>query len=73
MIAREEHPGLEDDLTVFERRIQALCSDLGVSMKRLEIKDTATTLLSVWQKYRDQWLESLNQLRRTLERSIQKI
>jgi putative hydrolase of the HAD superfamily len=49
--SQKEPPKQEDDLTIFERRIQALCSELELGMKVAEIKHTATTIANAWQKY----------------------
>jgi len=49
--SKDEPPKREDGLTIFERRIQALCSDLEVSMKATDIKHTATTIVNAWQKH----------------------
>ncbi len=49
--SKDEPPKREDGLTIFERRIQALCSELDVSMEVVEIKHTATTILNAWQKH----------------------
>jgi HAD superfamily hydrolase (TIGR01549 family) len=49
--SKEEPPKREDDLTIFERRIQALCSELQVGMKVADIKRTATTILNAWGKH----------------------
>lgn len=48
---REEPPRQEDGLTIFERRIQALCHELGVSIKEVDIKHTATTIINAWMKH----------------------
>ena len=49
--SKEEPPKREDGLTIFERRILALCSDLEVSMKVVEIRNTATMIVNAWQKH----------------------
>jgi len=48
---REEPPEREDGLTICERRIQALCSELEVSLNVAEIKHIATTIVNAWQKH----------------------
>lgn len=48
---KDEPPEREDSLTVFERRIQALCADLKVSAEAGEIKHIATTIVNAWQKH----------------------
>ncbi len=48
---KEEPPNREDGLTIFERRIQALCSELEVSLTVVEINSTATAIFNAWQKH----------------------
>jgi putative hydrolase of the HAD superfamily len=49
--SREEPPEREDGLTIFERRIQALCSSLEVSMEVADIKNTATRMVNAWEEH----------------------
>ncbi|MFC1920615.1 HAD family hydrolase [Chloroflexota bacterium] len=39
------------NLTIFECRIESLCSDLGVSIEVQDIKDISTALVYIWSKY----------------------
>ena len=48
---KEEPPKREDGLTIFERRIQALCSTLDVSMMVVEIKRTANAIFNAYIKH----------------------
>ena len=41
----------EDGLTVLERRIQALCADLGVNVGPKAIQKTATACVRAWQRH----------------------
>jgi len=47
---RDEPPRREDGLTIFERRIQALCSELEINIRVSEIKHTATTIANAIQQ-----------------------
>jgi putative hydrolase of the HAD superfamily len=49
--SKEELPKREDDLTIFERRIQTLCHELGVNIKEVDIKHTATMVINAWMKH----------------------
>ncbi len=49
--SREEPPRREDGLTIFERRIQALCSELKVSVTVTDIKHVAAVIFNAWRKY----------------------
>jgi len=51
MIFGNEPPRPKDGLTIFERRIQALCSDLKIEVRIREIKDIAVRLVDVWREY----------------------
>ncbi len=48
---RPEPPSKDDGLTVLERRIQALCVDLGMDLRSKEIKKAATAVVKAWQKH----------------------
>ena len=48
---KDEPPEQEDRLTVFERRIQALCSELGVNIVVADIKRIATTIVNSIQQH----------------------
>ena len=43
---KDEPPEREDSLTVFERRIRALCSELGVNVEVADVKHIATTIVN---------------------------
>jgi len=47
---KDEPPRREDGLTIFERRIQALCSELEINIGVLEIKHIATTIVNAIQQ-----------------------
>lgn len=47
---KEEPPLREDGLTIFERRIQALCFELEFSIEVADIKHTANTILNTIQQ-----------------------
>ena len=49
--SKNEPPDLEAGLTVFERRIQALCVDMELSVKAAAIKRIATRVADVWQTH----------------------
>ena len=49
--SREEPTGPEDGLTIFERRIRALCAQLELSIEVAEIRHTANTIVNAWQKH----------------------
>lgn len=49
--SREEPPKREDGLTIFERRIQALCAELGVSLATVEITKTADAIFNAHAKH----------------------
>jgi len=49
--SKEEPPKRKDGLTIFERRIQALCHELGVNIKEVDIKHTAITMINAWMKH----------------------
>ena len=49
--SRELPPEREDGLTIFERRIQTLCSELGVEIGIAEIRNTASAIVDAWWKY----------------------
>jgi HAD superfamily hydrolase (TIGR01509 family) len=38
-------------LTIFENRIQSVCSGLGITVTKEEIKDIATVLVDIWSEY----------------------
>jgi putative hydrolase of the HAD superfamily len=46
----EEPPARDDGLTIFERRIQALCCDLGVQTTSAAIRRIAAEGVDAWQK-----------------------
>jgi hypothetical protein len=49
----KENPQKPDNgMTIFERRIQIACSDLGVTMTQPQIGYTSEALLAVWDKVR---------------------
>lgn len=48
---KEPPPKPQNGMTIFEKRIQIACSDLGVNMNREQIEQTAEALLVVWDKY----------------------
>lgn len=48
---KEDLPMPNNGMSIFERRIQITCSDLGASMTRHGIEDTAVALISVLDKY----------------------
>lgn len=48
---RPEPPSRDDGLTVLERRIQALCAELGLDLSSLEIKETAAECVEAWQEH----------------------
>ena len=48
---RPEPPNTNDGLTIYERRIRALCSDLGVNLSNRELQQTATACAGAWQRY----------------------
>jgi HAD superfamily hydrolase (TIGR01549 family) len=41
----------EDGLTIFERRVNAICTHLGLQVMKDDIKSTVVSLLEVWNKY----------------------
>jgi putative hydrolase of the HAD superfamily len=41
----------EDGLTIFERRVSAICTHLGLQVTTEDIKSTVVSLLEVWNKY----------------------
>jgi hypothetical protein len=48
---KEEPPPQPDGSSVFERRIQALCLDLGLSVRVGDIRRIANTIANTWQKH----------------------
>jgi putative hydrolase of the HAD superfamily len=48
---KPEPSSQNDSMTIFERRIQALCEDLGLELRRQEIQMTATTAANAWQRH----------------------
>jgi len=48
---KENPPKPDNDMTIFERRIQIACSDFEVNMTRAQITETAEALIGVWDKY----------------------
>jgi putative hydrolase of the HAD superfamily len=49
---RKEVPsGNKDNLSIFELRIRAVCSGVGLDMKAADIRQTAISLLEVWHEY----------------------
>ncbi len=47
-------PALHDDgMTLYERQLQALCLDLGLSLSRENLANLATTTIGAWQR----WIE----------------
>lgn len=46
-----EVPRRDDDLTLFERRIQIACSDLRINVAVSDIRHIATDILNVWNRY----------------------
>lgn len=48
---RSEPPSQDDGLTILERRIQALCIDLGLKLTSKEIQKTALAVLKAWQRH----------------------
>jgi putative hydrolase of the HAD superfamily len=50
-IGQEPPPPGKDDLTIFERRIQAVFSSAGLRVSLADIRQTSATLLKVWNDY----------------------
>jgi len=50
---RPEPRARDDGLTVYERRIRALCDELGTSLPRQALVDTATASAAGWHEYVD--------------------
>jgi len=48
---KSEPAVLQDNLTVFERRIQSLCFDLKLNLASEEIKEIANVIANAWQKH----------------------
>jgi len=48
---RDEPPGLNDGLTIYERRIQRLCEELNLDINNKELNFTANSCLNAWVKY----------------------
>ncbi|MBY9009922.1 MAG: HAD family hydrolase [Candidatus Lokiarchaeota archaeon] len=48
---RDEPPGLNDGLTIYERRIQRLCKELSLELNNKELNFTANSCLNAWIKY----------------------
>lgn len=48
---RPEPPALDNGLTAFERRIQALCDELGLAVEAEALPDIAATSAAAWQRY----------------------
>ena len=42
---------IQDDFTIFERRVHAICSCVGLEVMSADIKRTVISLLEVWNKY----------------------
>lgn len=49
--ARPAPPEQKDGLTIYERRIQALCKELGLDLEELQIQKTADATIAAWDKY----------------------
>jgi HAD superfamily hydrolase (TIGR01549 family) len=43
--------GDKDNFSIFERRIRAVCSGVGLDLKAADIRQTAISLLEVWHEY----------------------
>ena len=48
---RDEPPIIDDDLTIYERRIQRLCRELNLDVSNKELNLTANSCLNAWVKY----------------------
>lgn len=48
---RPEPPSQDDGLTVFERRIQAFCIDLGLDLSSREIQEIGVACVKTWQRH----------------------
>ena len=48
---REEPPVINDDLTIYERRIQRLCRELNLDLNKKELNFIANSCLNAWVKY----------------------
>lgn len=48
---RDEPPVINDDLTIYERRIQRLCRELNVDLNKIQLNFTANSCLNAWVKY----------------------
>jgi HAD superfamily hydrolase (TIGR01509 family) len=48
---RPEPPALGNGLTAFERRIQALCAELGLAVEAEALPEIAATSAAAWQRY----------------------
>ena len=48
---RDEPPVINDDLTIYERRIQRLCRELNLDLNKKELNFTANSCLNAWVKY----------------------
>lgn len=48
---KSEPSSQNESMTIFERRIQALCEDLDLDIRTIEIQKTATTVAKAWQRH----------------------
>ncbi|MFX1259527.1 MAG: HAD family hydrolase [Promethearchaeota archaeon] len=48
---KPEPPAQKGELTIFERRINVLCKNLGLELKKKGIQDVATSCINAWQKF----------------------